>query len=55
MSEKNELVVAQALAVKTGLILPNDDILEIVSEAVKGIAEDGDIERQLWQGLRTGI
>jgi F420-0:gamma-glutamyl ligase len=43
MSEKKELVVAQALAVKTGLILPNDDISEIVAEAVNGIVEDGDI------------
>ncbi|HHW57054.1 MAG TPA: F420-0--gamma-glutamyl ligase [Clostridia bacterium] len=43
MEGKKELIAAQALAIKTGLILPNDDISEVVADAVKGIAKDGDI------------
>lgn len=36
-------VTVQALAVKVGLILPNDDIAEITAEATRGLVQDGDI------------
>lgn len=43
VKEYGERVAAQVLAVKTGLILPHDDIAATVAEAVRGIVEDGDI------------
>jgi len=36
-------VTVQALAVKVGLILPNDDIAAIAAEATRGLVQDGDI------------
>ncbi|HHP51572.1 MAG TPA: F420-0--gamma-glutamyl ligase [Moorella mulderi] len=43
MGDFGARIEAQALAIKTGLILPHDDITAIVAEAVKGMVEEGDI------------